>query len=337
MSQARSGDLIEEQLRTALVEFRPADGAPATLRARVDAMPLRLGDPGIAGRMRRLVSTPTWVTGLMAVIAIALVAVAARHVVPLPQAGGGAPAPAFDPTVEGPGLVTTVVPTLLLAEGIVGLVFGLLSLRALSSSRRSRRPWFTLTKAVVMASSAAVFIWLASVQGVGVGGFNAWGPVLGFATEAPPPADGTSSDRQATVYLTAAPGKPFVYFFVVHNIGPIPVDLDGIVERPDAASVLAPRWTALALGTDPNAFGQPVEQLVPFHPVALAPGDYVTLYVVGKVSACATGLPPDRAGLSYAIRGPDIDLTYSVLGLTGSSHYLMPTQIAEPLVFGCTG
>ena len=272
----------------------------------------------------------------MAVIAV--VALSFRPAaLPANTGGVGATPATFDPTREGPGVVTGIVPTLIFAEGLLAFIFGLLSYRAVSSFRRHRRPWLSLVTAVGTASAAIALIWLPSAQGVGAGGFNAWGPVLGFAAEGPPVDGGNASVRQDTVYLSAGPGQPFVYFFLVHNTGSIPVELDGIVEEPDAASVIAPRWTALALGTDPNAFGQPVEQLIPFHPVALAPGEYVILYVVGKVSACATGHTPDRADLSYAIRGPDVELVYSVLGLSASSHYSMPTRVAEPLVDGCTG
>jgi hypothetical protein len=332
-------DPIEERLRAALEDLRPADGAPNLLRARVAEVPGRVGSTGVLALIRGLLVTPSTAAVLIASAAIVVLAIAFRQAVaPAIPDVGGAPAPTFDPTLEGPGLIASGgMPTLVLAEALSAIVLASSAIWALLRARSSGRRWLHILAGVTTIACAVAIVWLCSVQGIGVGGFNGYGPVSGFSRAEPPTQDGGSADGLRTLYLDTRPREPFVFFFVVVNTGPIPVEFDGIVEDPDAASVIEPRWTELALGTDPNAFGQPIEQLAPFRPVTLAPGEYLPLYVTGKSSACAAGPNALSPGRSYAIRGPNIQLAYSVFGMTGTSVYAGPLQIAEPLVDGCTG
>lgn len=338
-SETAQLDPIEARLRAALVDLRPADGAPATLRTRVDVVPDRIGPIGLEARIRGLLRTPSGAVVLIAVTAIVVFAVGFRQALApsIPNVGGGTAA-IFDPTLEGAGIVNAGgIPTLALVEATSVIVLALAAVLVSLRARTSRGRWFHLLGAATAVAGAIAITWLSSVQGVGVGGFNGYGPVSGFSQAEPPGQGGGAAEGVRTLYLESRPQEPFVFFFVVVNTGPIPVEFDGIVEDPEAASVIAPRWTELALGTDRNAYGQPIEQLAPFHQVTLAPGDDVTLYVAGKASACAAGPNSENAGRSYSIRGPNIQLAYSVLGLTGLSMYLGPLQIAEPLVAGCTG
>jgi hypothetical protein len=333
------GDLIEARLRTALVELRPADGAPATLRARVDAVPDRLADTGIVGRIRRIVAAPIVVTAPVVVVAIALAALAFRQVPPPSHLNaGGAPAPSFDPTAEGPGLLYGVIPTLIIVPGSVALLSLALALRHL---RRARwiggwRGAMRLALICLVGGGAAALALQPGFQWLGGG----YGPVLGYGLQAE--ARPGSFDETPLWYETAPPGGPLVLAISITNPGPLPIQLDGIVEDPNAPLVSAARWVGMTVGQDQASFGEPLNHLLAFTPRTVAPGEQLIVYLAGKAGPCAFGptFTLDNAATSediggYSSKGPEITFAYSVLGLSSSAPFELPMKLVEPLRNRC--
>jgi hypothetical protein len=321
---------VEARLRAVLIDLRPADGAPPRLRSRILDVPERMPRHPAVASLRPFAIAATGI----AAIGLALAGVE-RWSVPIPG-NGSSPTLAIgiDPAIEGPGLVTWMFPTLPLVSWAVAAAFAIVALM-LFRRRHGGGPAVLPTIAAALLAVGALT--LQRVPGPGVGGSNAWGPVLGLRVGPEAGATSESGVPISTFYEIARPGEPFVFSFWVNNAGPVPIRLEGIVEDPEAASRFGPRWTALALGTDANAVAQPIDELVPFSRVELEPGGFMPLYVVGKASACAVGPSfggPDQA---FALRGPDIQLAYSVFGFTSTSTYTMPLVIQEPIREGCTG
>lgn len=322
---------IESRLTAALGELRPIGPVPAVLRERVLAMPERhrgWSSAGRLGRLRLVLASTATVVVLLAIWRVPSLSSPLGGVQTTPPAAG------VDPSIEGPGVITSMVPTL----PIVGAaaVVGLLLLAVAGIRRNPRRRTGTVAAVLALAVALGV-VGLLMHPGPGDAGWNGFGPVLGFRQIDTPGTTDEEGQHLETLFEAAKPGEPFAVVFVVGNPGVLPVRLEGVLEDPDAASRIAPRWTQLAVGTDPNAIGQPLDQVASFVPTDIAPGGYVTLYLIGKASPCAIGAEPYAPDQAFAVRGPDIELAYSILGLRDTSTYHMPLVIEEPIRSGCTG
>jgi hypothetical protein len=332
MTRSASLDPIEARLRAALVDLRPANGAPAALRARVDATPDRIGSRGLAARVRSLAAMPAFVAVVVVAAAIVIAAVSLEHAVAPDNIGGAGSQPVtFDPALEGPGIVHDPIPTLWIVEALVVLL-------ALGLARRWRsRVGFDsgrdmargLALIVLVAASASIAIttplkdWGGSI-----------GTALGYGLQVYPPPD---TDAPEVYYESAKPGEPMIAFFDVTNTSALPITLEGIVMS-DSRSNAGPRWTALALASDPNTFPNPPDKLRVFTPQVIAPNDRITLYLVGKAGPCAfgPGYTVDTVGVTgYASMSRDLQLDYSILGLSATSTFTMPLQLVEPAASRC--
>ena len=320
---------FEQRLAAALEGQRPTDGAPATLRSRVLEIPTaRTPFPFDRHGAWRLAGTAVAAVIVVSVLGLRLGAVGPQVVTPGASGGG------IDPTVEGPEIITALIRTLPLVGWSAAAILAVVGLRLLLRSPRDRR---RLAAAAVIGLAAIGSAGLASHPGPGVGGWNGYGPSFGFRlVETPNVTDGDGLPL-ATLVESAEPGQPFAFFFVVHNPGPLPVRLEGLIEDEGARDRIAPRWTALAIARDVNMIGGPLSNATPFQPVDIPPDGDIGLYVIGKASACAIGAAPSASSQAYAGRGPDIQLVYSVFGLTNTSTYHMPVMIEEPILEGCSG
>ena len=323
-------DAFEPRLAASLVEMRPGEPVPVALRDRVRAIPDRDGSLSAAGWLRRSLLITASIAGLGGLLALAKLPGLVE------QAGALLPTRVLgvDPTIEGPGLITSMVPTL----PIVGFTaIGALVIIVISRIRRNPRRLTDLVMAAFSAAFALAVAGLLAHPGPGDAGWNGFGPVLGFRQVDAPGVTDSAGQHLETLFEAARPREPFAIVFVVGNQGALPIRLEGVREDPNAASRIAPRWTALGVGSDPNAIGQPLEEVASFVPTDIAPGGYVVLYLIGKASACAIGAEPYAPDQAFAVRGPDIDLAYSILGLTNTATYHMPLVIEEPILDGCTG
>lgn len=320
---------LEKRLGAALVGLRPADGAPAGLRARVQELPFEVAPSSVFGGLAR------WVvpSSIGALVIAGLIVMRGGLSAP-PAATPGAPGIGIDPTVEGPGVVTSMIATLPIIGWAISAVLALIGVRIVRRGwRRARR--LVVAGAVWVAAIGAAG--LAVHPGPGVGGWNGYGPMIGFGPPVDAGSPGSDGAELRMLVVSARPGEPFAFYFVIHNPGPLAVRLEGIREDPEASTRVAPRWTALALGSNPEQFVRSIADLVTFKPVDIPPEEDLRLYVVGKASACAVGPGPYGTDQAFAVRGPQVEFVYSVLGLTNTSTYTLPQVIAEPIVFGCTG
>jgi hypothetical protein len=122
----------------------------------------------------------------------------------------------------------------------------------------------------------------------------------------------------------------------VVNPGPLPIRYLGVRE-PHEPFVHVYHWSA-AWQIDDSHGGSPgAEESTPFHPLDVAPGEFLTLYLVGRASDCVygPGFRLENAADFGFISGNPIEVAYSVGGLTAMSTIELPVVIAEPVLGDC--
>jgi hypothetical protein len=332
MNRDATFDPFEARLRAVLVEQRPIEGAPARLHARVGAIPDRVGAVGWLARMQALAASQRQLAALVGVLVVVAVAASVRSFIGPVTGGGVSPnALPFDPTVEGPGLVHNLIPTLWVAEALAILLA--LGLARSWRSRAGFDSWRDMARGLVLIALIAVPAAMAISTPLQDWGGSV-GTALGFGYLVNPPP---GSDAPGVYYVSAKPGESMIAFFDVTNTSALPVTLEGIVV-PDSRSATGPRWTALALAPDRNVYPNEVDRLFAFTPQVIAPNDRVTVYLVGKAGPCAfgPGYTADTVGVTgYASMSRDLQLDYSILGLSATSTFTMPLQLVEPASPSC--
>ena len=323
----RDGDTaLEVRLHALLAELRPTDGASAGLRARVLAI------PDVSPRVSRFGSLRT--LGALAAAAAVLTAVIitlASTTLILPRSPAGAPAPTagpFDPLLEGPGIIRSIVPTLTLVPIGLAVLVAVLGLRWVLRRGLGMLYW----RAFIVVAAALMVGAVALQPGFGRG--SSYGPEIGYDLQVDGPP---GSDTPATWYETAEPGGPLMLTFTLVNPGPLPIRLEGLIETQTAETPLIQRWTALWLGDDPNAFGSSLEHLVPFTPQTVAPMEELQVYLVGRAGMCAygPGYTVETPVEGHSSRGRTLTFAYSALGLQSTAPMELRMQLVEPYRLGC--
>jgi hypothetical protein len=332
-------DLLETRLRAALAELRPGEGAADRLRERVEAMPDQLAANGILARLRRLAVSPVVVAALATAASIALLTFAIHPITgPANMSGANAPAATFDPTAEGPGLVYEVIPTLVIVPGLVAIIA-----IAFATSHVLRSRWIGGGRGAVwlgvLAVIAAGGITLALQSGFYWGGGSV-GPVLGYGVQVNPPPG--SIDAAPVWYETASPGDPLVLVVSITNPGPLPIQLEGIVEDPQARERVIARWIDMTYATDQTTIPQDLSKLPAFTPRVVQPDEQLLVYLVARAGSCSFGpdftLGTQDPGMSgYSTRSREIRFAYSVFGLTSTAPFELPVTLVEPMRNGCPG
>jgi hypothetical protein len=234
----------------------------------------------------------------------------------------------FDPLLEGPGILrpgNQILPVVALGAAMVVLVLGM--------SWALRWRWHNLVlRAAPVLLFAGALAGLATHPGFVEG--NSHGPAMGYDVRVPPPP---GSNGLSTWYTTAEPGGTTVLFMTVRNPGPLSIRLEGLVEEAADDTPLIPRWVALWLAVDPNAFGF-LTNVRPFEPTVVDPEEQLQLYLVGRAGACAygPGYEIDTPVEAWTTRRPDVTLVYSVLGLANESSVDLPVTLVEPYRLGCS-
>jgi hypothetical protein len=267
----------------------------------------------------------------LAVAAFAIVVLSLRQVAAPPSNGGvNAPPAGFDPTLAGPGLLFGPIPTLQVVQVLAVVV-------ALAFAYRWRSiggfdSWRDMGRGLGLIVLVAAPTALAMQPTLLVEG--GYGTALGYGQ---PISGPPGSDVPQVSYESADPGAPMIAFFEVMNAGPLPITVNGMVSIGSPGS--SGRWIALALPSDPNSYPNPVDQLRTFTRQVVAPGDSVTLYLVGKAGACAYGpgydIESSVDATSFAAFTRNVELGYSVLGLSSTTTVEMPMQLIEPAAAHC--
>ncbi|HXI46730.1 MAG TPA: hypothetical protein VNH13_10545 [Candidatus Acidoferrales bacterium] len=319
VDDARLGSAI----RSLLVAERPAAGAPEALRASVLAIPTaRVGWRRLVVRWR-----PAAAAAALATVGVAAFALWSGRGGPFAPSGAGQGTPQpFDPTIEGPGILYGQAPVLGIVAGVLLLACGVVVARAVLRWRAARRR-------ADLALGGGALIAAALVLGValepGFAWANSYGGIVGFA-EIQQPLPG--SDGVPVLYENVGPRQPFVVVFDLRNPGPLPLELRGVVEDPNAPDMVSSRWTAVWLGRNSNVIGLATDA-APFAPRTIEPGETVVVYLVGLSGECAYG--PGYSGASdvggYTNRGRQLRIAYGVFGLAASSEITLPVQVVEPV------
>ena len=136
-----------------------------------------------------------------------------------------------------------------------------------------------------------------------------------------------------------SPGDAFSVILSVRNVWPIPITVLGLVQSPGQATPETLQgndaaWNGLGLLRDPAVVSALPQDVVPFHPVNLLPGQEVTLvlaYVAGECADPTAGLPVE---LPYSYN-PGISLVYDVFGWRAVGRTYPPFDQAIPVREGC--
>lgn len=314
---------LEGAIEAALTRLDPGP-APATLRERVAHVTEtgRMRSP-LRVRLSRLALPALGTAAAVFILVLTLPLLQPIRTGPGPG-GSFAPATSFDPSLQGPGLVSRLT---LQAEALVGI--GLLIAGGLVLVVAPRGPRRAVVALVVAAALLAGSVAILQTHAV-TGSYASSG---GIGTR----DVGTANPYSPLVVdVTAAEGQPFSFAFSVRNEGPLPVRLDGVVVDPavQGDSVLFPTWRAVWRGSlSDGVIGGPV---APFAPVGLASGDEVLLWLVATASRCAAGPSFDPATEQLAAVGlPPIQVSYSVLGFPRTATIRLPFDVLQPYRNGC--
>jgi hypothetical protein len=317
---------VELRLRETLLQLRPPDAAPDALRARVAAVPEARPRAWWRPAARALAAALA-VAGVAAAV-IGLVALRPAFG-PIEPAGPGANPPMpFDPMIEGPGILRSVASTLVVVPLVVATAIAVIGLRWALRER-----WHVLAiRLAIVAALAGGIGSLALHPGFVVG--SAYGPMIGYGLQVDPPP---GSNYPPVWYETAEPGGPLVLVVTVRNPGPLPIQLDGLVETQTSATPLIQRWTALWLTSDPNTIGG-IDHAVPFTPTVVEPQGELQVFLVGRSGLCAYGPGYTLASpvSGHITRDRELDFAFSVLGLQSSAPFELPVSLVEPYRDNCT-
>jgi len=336
MTTSDSSETVEQRLRQAFVSTRPAGGLGSATRKAILDIPASAPAHGAIARLGRSV---TVLAAAAAVGALAIV-LAAVGIMRVPIEGltppnGGAPPNGFDPAITGSGLIAGVPPTAML----LGLALVLLGGGTAVANFISNRSATNRGRVLVLAGIAAVLagIWLVRFDvGLRVGSLRAG--LLGYVEAPAGPLD------QALVYVsTASPGQTSVGIFSLRNTAALPVRIEGLVVSLGNDALASGRWAALWM--PPGGAGYdapPLDQVRPFEPVTLGPGEEINVYAAVRAGNCAFGpsFDPtkkysDAELVGYSQLGPDVTIAYSVFGLASTAQIDIDEAFAEPIRANC--
>lgn len=293
--------------------------APLGLRERVARVPETA--PAGSPLVRRISRAVVPVLGLAAAIVLLLITV---PLLAPPGSGPGAstaPVTTFDPSLRGPGLVP---PPAFEAEALVPLGLLLVGVLVFAIAPRGpRRAIATLAVLVVLGVGGALVLLthastgpIASSGGIGV--LN---------------VEQTQPSNPYPVYINAGPGGPFSFGFSVENAGPLTIRIDGIEDPAVDPAAYIPTFHAAWLDREQGGgVGGPAE---PFTPTDVAPGEFVTLWVVGTASTCAAGPAFNPGGSWSAIHIPDVRVRYTILGIPRTTTVRLPFDLMQPYEANC--
>ena len=309
-------ETLPRRIREVLLESQLSGAAPPSLRTRIVAVPE--GGSAIRG------SRPgAWLFSLMRVVAAAGIVLAAGYLLttgfklPADSAAGQTAVPvlpAFDPTVDGPGIVTEANHHLRYAPLILAVIVSVVAIYI--GYQRGRNALLAANGLIVAVILGALFV--GNQPGVEFG--NSSGPGDGIDWE----VDSSPTDERRAFMVDVGPNESFGVFFNVTNRGHLPVRLEGVVGGREYFR--GPRWTAVGMSPDEYGIVGP-EGMQPFRAIDIAPGQYVLLYVAGRAGPCVLR-PGDEDVGNYS--NMSLRIAYSVLGMSWVNDIEPGFQVLEP-------
>jgi hypothetical protein len=326
---------FERALRTVLSEGRPVGGAPASLRGSVLGIPDSVREAPAIVRFVRAIGVPLAAVGAAATaVVLAAFGMTRVPIQGLPPGSVGGAISGFDPSIEGPGLVTNVLPTAVIAGLMLIVVAAAVTAGTFFSSRASTGRGRTIILLGIVGVAAGIGL-IRFDPGLSAGNYR--GAPLGYV-EAPA---GPLHDELVWIQ-TAGPDDPTVGVFSLRNTAAVPVRIEGILAAYSDGVVFG-HWTAMWMPPGGPGWDAPgLDQIRPFEPVTLEPGAGLIVYAAGRAGPCAFGpsFDPSRqyseteiAG--YTELGPLVQVAYSVYGLASVAVIDIEETFAEPARAGC--
>lgn len=331
---------IERAIRAALADLRPEGMPPTALRASVMLIPTTLRREPVWRRLARAFAVPVAAAAIAATaILVAVFGLTRAPLVRVPPSGGGAQPPVigFDPSLEGMGFITATIPSLAIAGVLFIVVGAAVAARTLFSAGASTNRGRATVLLGVVAAIAGVGL---TQLDVGLAEGSLRGAPLGYVEE-----PGSELQDQLVWVATAAPGEPTVGIFSLRNTAAVPVRIEGIVVPSNYDDIVGWQWTALWMPADsPGWSAPPLDEVRPFEPVTLGPGEDLSVYLAGRAGPCAYGPTyqpgggeESNPGLGgWTPLGPEITVAYSVFSLAGTTMVDIGQTFAEPRINGCT-
>lgn len=149
------------------------------------------------------------------------------------------------------------------------------------------------------------------------------------------------------VIYRLSPGQGFNYMVTVQNVGPVPVTIFGVPgdgATPGASSLAGRSFVTTGLGLlrDPNIIRSEPGDVVPFHPVELAPGEAIPIVVASMAGACADPtavVPAGNVGTGPAMSSAAgltwTPLVFDVFGWRRIGYVWPPFEITVATTPGC--
>jgi hypothetical protein len=297
---------FERDLR-AMLAGRDPGPAPSTLAGSIRS---RLGNERAPGRLTGLIRVAAAAAILVATIVV--VAFVAGRPIDTGPAATPSPVAAARPIQAGDGIADPTFTPVAQSLAWIAVVVGL---AALALRARRRRIAIAATLAIVALVWGAAN--LGTSEALSPGG--AWG--VGPVSEAQPDPDAPG------VFLGVEGDQPFHVVFTVTNDSPWPLELRGLVSTHDLqvdAPPLVPRFVALGAFPTPNLI---VDDVVPFRPTTLAPGDRTFLFVLGLAGSCALAAPFEGREASGSTSVSTVDLVYEQLTIVHTQQL----ELDEPV------
>jgi hypothetical protein len=312
-------DQFERELEAAVLARDPGPSSPALMQ-RLAAIPDR--EPStMAARARRAMSR--FVQPAAAVVALsallALVLMWRPSFVPsqLPPGVGANPgSAAFDPTVDGAGVYagsegSEIVAILIVASMVTFLAVVRVRPRAF--------------KAVAVGAAVAVVLGAVTVyefdelESTGI----IWYAGLGAVADSPPDEGSLPEGERPSQAFIVEPNGVFSFGFDIHNRGPFPITVLGIV--PDGRDLAFGRFTAAGwMGGDDGVSTVEPER---FAPLTLQPDGYQVLAVAARASACAIARDTTHDAFGAGAGVEVIQVAYEVVGIRKVATLQLPEVV----------
>lgn len=262
--------------------------------------------PGRLGTVLRSGAATAAVIGVAAVIVLAIV-------VARPIATGPATTPpaatAGDPIRAGDGIADPTFIPFLQAVAWLAAVVGLAVL-----ALRARRRVITIAATLAVVGLVWVAANIGTSDALEEGGSWRLNPSSSEQPDKPGEFLGVDGDQ------------PFEVIFTVTNRSSVPLELRGLVPTTHSGVYdppIVPRF--VGLGVFPT-LDIVVDQVVPFRPITLAPGERANLYVLGMAGTCARAKEaPGVSGGFTSLEG--VDLVYEQLTIVHTQHVVLGERV----------
>jgi hypothetical protein len=319
-------DRLDREMK-AVLRARDPGPAPSVLLQRVAAIPDREPVTMAALARRTLSRFAQPVAAAVALVAVAaLLLMRQFSVVPAvgPGVGGTSGTVPFDPTIEGAGVYAGSTGFEIIVILLVALTLAFLAIA------RIRLP---ALRAVLVGSAVVVGLGAVAIDNYDALESNGiiWYPGVGAVRNTPPDGAMLPEGERPSQAFAVEPSGILTFGFDVHNQGPFPITVLGIV--PDRRDLAFGRFTAAGWMGDESGVGTVEPER--FAPLTLQPDGYQVLAVAARASPCAVARDTSGDALSAGAGVQEIQVAYEILGIRKVATLQLPKVIRISLDPNC--